>query len=102
ELRRVDFMRAAERGMDADTVIDLVKKNGLPVACVGVEHGWMWAEGDVRRRLLKVFAEQCERAARLGCTTMMSPVDLAAAAVKTPPGPLRHVSDIPAPPRPPP
>jgi 2-keto-myo-inositol isomerase len=94
ELRRVDFIRAAERGMDADAVIDLVKKSGLPVACVGVEHGWMWAEGDVRRRLLRVFAEQCERAARLGCTTMMSPVDVGAGDVKTAAGSVREVGDI--------
>src|SRR5262249_40636568 len=95
ELRRVDFVRAAERGMDADAVMDLVKKSGLPVACVGVEHGWMWAEGDVRRRLLRVFTEQCERASRLGCTTMMSPVDVGAGDVKTAAGSGRRGGDRP-------
>jgi len=94
ELRRIDFVRAAERGMDADAVIELVKTSGLPVACVGVENGWMWAEGDIRRRLLRVFAEQCERATRLGCTTMMSPVDVGAGDVKVAAASVREVGDI--------
>src|SRR5262245_5633061 len=75
ELRRLDFARAAERGESAEQVIDLVKRSGLPVACVGVELGWIWAAGAERARLLQVFAEQCARAQALGCTTVMSPVD---------------------------
>ena len=94
ELRRIDFVRAAERGVDADAVIELVKTSGLPVACVGVENGWMWAEGDVRRRLLRVFAEQCERAARLGCATVMSPVDVGAGDVKIAAASVKEVGDI--------
>jgi sugar phosphate isomerase/epimerase len=75
ELRRVDFTRAAERGQTAAEVIHRVKASGLPVACVGVELGWMWAHGDERARLLEVFTEQCERARELGAPTVMSPVD---------------------------
>jgi 2-keto-myo-inositol isomerase len=75
ELRRLDFMRAAERGQSAAEVIDLVKASGLPVACVGVEFGWMWATGAERARLLAVFDEQCARARLLGASTVMSPVD---------------------------
>lgn len=75
ELRRADFTRAAARGQDAAAVLALVTASGLPVACVGVEPGWMWAERDERRRLLQVFDEQCARAAALGCATVMSPVD---------------------------
>jgi 2-keto-myo-inositol isomerase len=75
ELRRLDFTRAAERGQSAEQVIDLVKASGLPVACVGVELGWIWATGAERARLLQVFAEQCDRARALGATTVMSPVD---------------------------
>jgi sugar phosphate isomerase/epimerase len=56
-------------------VLALVTASGLGAACVGVELGWMHAEGAERRRLLKVFDEQCERAAALGCRTVMSPVD---------------------------
>jgi len=75
ELRRVDFARAAEGGQSAADVLARVKASGLGVACVGVELGWMHAEGAERRRLLQVFDAQCERAAALGCATVMSPVD---------------------------
>jgi 2-keto-myo-inositol isomerase len=75
ELRRVDFTRAAERGQTATEMIQLLKASGLPVACVGVEFGWMWARADERARLLQVFTEQCERARDLGAATVMSPVD---------------------------
>lgn len=75
ELRRVDFTRAAARGREAAEVLALVTASGLPVACVGVEVGWLWAERDERRRLLQVFDEQCARAAALGCATVMSSAD---------------------------
>src|SRR5712691_8900819 len=75
ELRRLDFVRAGERGETAAQVIDLVKASGLPVACVGVEPGWLWGRGPERARLLIVFAEQCERARALGAAIVMSPVD---------------------------
>ena len=75
ELRRIDFKRAEESGRPADSVLDQVRASGLPVACVGVEFGWMWADGAEKTRLLTVFEEQARRAAALGCTTMMSPVD---------------------------
>ena len=55
ELRRLDFLRAAEAGASAEDVIARVKASGLPVACVGVELGWMWARGDEHKRLLAVF-----------------------------------------------
>ncbi len=75
EVRRPDFMRAAEAGLPADRVIEMVRASGLPVACVGLEAGWMFARGGERARLLQVVAEQCERAARLGGDIVMSPVD---------------------------
>ena len=75
ELRRIDFARAAASGTPASAVIELVKTSGLPVACVGVELGWMHAEGDERGRLLSVFEESCRWAVALGCATVMSPVD---------------------------
>jgi 4-hydroxyphenylpyruvate dioxygenase len=94
ELRRLDFKRAEEAGKPADAVLDLVRASGLPVACVGVEFGWMWADGAERARLLAVFDEQCRRAAALGCATVMSPVDKergdAARAVAS----VREVGDI--------
>src|SRR5512134_455694 len=67
ELRRVDFARAKEAGQSAAQVLDLVKASGLPVACVGVELGWMFAEGPERKRLVQVFTESCQYAAQLQC-----------------------------------
>ena len=75
ELRRIDFARAAEKGQSAAEVLNQVQKSGLPVACVGVELGWMFSEGAERQRLLQAFAESCRWAAQLGCATVMSPVD---------------------------
>ncbi|HYB42249.1 MAG TPA: sugar phosphate isomerase/epimerase family protein [Candidatus Methylomirabilis sp.] len=94
ELRRLDFARAAEAGQTAEQVIDLVKASGLPVACVGVELGWMWAHGPERARLLEVFAEQCDRARRLGAGTVMSPVDRGRGDVGEAAASLREVGDI--------
>ena len=75
ELRRIDFARASWAGQSAAQVLDLVRASGLTVACVGVEAGWMFAEGTERRRLLQAFAESCAWAVELGCRTVMSPVD---------------------------
>ena len=75
ELRRIDFARAAEKGQAADDVLRMVKASGLRVACVGVELGWMFAEGDELRRLLQAFTESCRWAAELGCATVMSASD---------------------------
>ncbi|HEY7601399.1 MAG TPA: hypothetical protein VIB60_02730, partial [Methylomirabilota bacterium] len=48
ELRRVDFARAAEAGQSAESVMGLVRANGLPVACVGGQLGWMFSDGAER------------------------------------------------------
>ena len=94
ELRRVDFVRGGERGQTAAELIALVKAEGLPVACVGVEPGWMWARGPERARLHAVFAEQCERARALGATTVMSPVDRGRGDLDEAAASLREVGDI--------
>ena len=94
ELRRIDFARAAEKGQAAADVLALVRGSGLAVACVGVELGWMWAEDDERRRLLRVFDEQCERAALLGCATVMSPVDKGRGDLRRASESVREVGDI--------
>jgi len=75
ELRRLDYNRARDAGRAATWVEDTVRGSGLAVACVGVEFGWMWADGAERARLLTVFDEQCARTKALGCPTVMSPVD---------------------------
>src|SRR5262249_26182484 len=94
ELRRIDFKRAEESGRPADSVLDLVRASGLPVACVGVEFGWMWADGAEKTRLLTVFDEQARRAAAVGCITMMSPVDKGRGDVVRAAAGVREVGDI--------
>ncbi len=94
ELRRLDFQRAAERGHSADDVLDLVTRSGLPVACVGVEMGWMFAEGAERRRILEAFDESCRWAVGPECTTVMSPVDRGRGPVDRAARSLREVGDI--------
>jgi sugar phosphate isomerase/epimerase len=94
ELRRLDFARAAQAGRSADAVLDEVSASGVPVACVGVELGWMWAEGDERNRLLRVFEESCAWAKRLRCTTIMSPADKGRGDVARAASSIREVGDI--------
>jgi len=94
ELRRIDYNRARDAGRDAGWVRDTVRASGLPVACVGVEFGWMWADGAERTRLLAVFDEQCARAAALGCATVMSPVDKGTGDVARAAASVREVGDI--------
>jgi 4-hydroxyphenylpyruvate dioxygenase len=75
ELRHADFMRARDAGGSDAQVITQVREAALPVACLGVERGWMWARGAERTRLLAGFAEDCGRAQALGCMRLMSTVD---------------------------
>jgi sugar phosphate isomerase/epimerase len=94
ELRRIDFARAAERGQSAEAVLDHVRNSGLAVACVGVEMGWMFAEGAERQRLLAAFAESCRWATALGCRTVMSPVDLGRGEDRRAIASIREVGDL--------
>jgi 2-keto-myo-inositol isomerase len=94
ELRRLDFRRAAEARQPPEAVLDLVRASGLPVACVGVELGWMTAEGAERRRLLDAFAESCRWAAALGCRTVMSPVDRGRGDARRAAESVREVGDL--------
>ena len=94
ELRRLDWRRAADAGRAPTWVEDTVRASGLPVACVGAEFGWMWADGAERARLLAVFEEQAARAAALGCRTMMSPVDKGTGDLARAAASVREVGDI--------
>ena len=94
ELRRIDFLRSAEAGESAERVIERVRASGLPVACVGVELGWMWARGEEYRRLLHVFDEQCARAAALGCPTVMSASDRGRGDLREAAAHVREVGDV--------
>jgi 2-keto-myo-inositol isomerase len=94
ELRRLDWERADKAGQPASAVIDQVKASGLGVACVGVELGWIWASGEERARLFRVFDEQCARAASLGCRRMMSSVDRGRGEVRAAATSIREAADI--------
>ena len=94
ELRRLDYNRARDAGRAPTWVEDTVRGGGIPVACVGVEFGWMWADGAERARLLAVFDEQCARARALGCATVMSPVDKGTGDVARAATSVRAVGDI--------
>jgi len=75
ELRRVDFVRHPE-------ALDIVKKSGLPVACVGVEPGWIFsAKGQEQERLFGVFRESCQAAVALDCPVLMSAIGPGTASV---------------------
>lgn len=86
ELRRIDFTRCFEKGMTNAQVLDLVRKSGLEVACLGTEYGLIFSDGAERKRLLKVLDETCANAKALGCDLVMTspgqnpPTSLAAAA----------------------
>jgi sugar phosphate isomerase/epimerase len=68
ELRRIDFVRHPN-------ALDLVTKGGLPVACVGVEPGWIFSsKGEEQERLFGVFRESCQAAVALDCPTLMSAI----------------------------
>jgi 2-keto-myo-inositol isomerase len=75
ELRRVDFLRCRERGLSNADVLDLVRRNGLPVSAVGVEYGWIFsAPGEERERLFASFREACENAVALKCGLVMTAI----------------------------
>ena len=94
ELRRVDFDRAFAAGRSAEDVLEQVRAAGLPVAAVGVELGWMFAEGDERRRLLRGVAESCRWASALECGMVMSPVDPQGGDIARAAASLREVGDL--------
>src|SRR6185436_8808031 len=60
ELRRTDFKRCFDEGMSNAQVLDLIKKSGIPVGVLGVEYGWLFAQGAESKRLFGVFRESCE------------------------------------------
>jgi sugar phosphate isomerase/epimerase len=84
ELRRVDFTRCFEAGMNNAQVLKLVRSSGLKVACVGTEYGLIFAKGEEKRLLLKVLDETCANAVALGCDLVM------VAPGQNPPGTLRE------------
>jgi sugar phosphate isomerase/epimerase len=94
ELRHVDFARMVEAGTPIDEVLALVRSSGLPVSAVGVERGWIYAEGEARRRLLASLAEVCRWADELGAPIIMSPMDQEPGDLDRAAASLREVGDL--------
>lgn len=94
ELRHVDFARAVENGRPIDDALQLVKASGLPVTAVGVERGWIYADGDERRRLLASIAEVGRWAAELNAPIVMSPVDAEPGDLARAVASVREVGDL--------
>jgi 4-hydroxyphenylpyruvate dioxygenase len=94
ELRREDFQAALADAGSAGALLDLLRASGMPLVCLGVELGWMFARGEERRRLLDVFREQCERAAAIGCSIVMSPADRGEGDLRKAADSIREVGDI--------
>ena len=72
ELRRLDFTRCFDKGMTNTQVLDLVRRSGLKVACIGTEYGLIFAQGTEKERLLRVLDETCANAVALGCDLIMT------------------------------
>jgi 2-keto-myo-inositol isomerase len=71
ELRRIDFTRCHESGLDNAQVLALVRSSALKVACVGTEYGLVFAQGAERDRLLDVLDLTCRNAVALDCNLVM-------------------------------
>jgi 2-keto-myo-inositol isomerase len=72
ELRRIDFTRCHEAGMDDGAVLDLIRAADIPVCTLGCEYGWLFAKGAESERLFDVLEETCENAVALDCPLIMS------------------------------
>ena len=94
ELRLIDFTRAQEAGTSIEESLALVRKSGLPVAAVGVERGWFYAEGETRQRLLGIIADVARWADELETSIIMSPCDVVPGDLRQAAASLREVGDL--------
>ena len=88
------FTPNTPNGLSPAEIARLIAGTPLPVACCGVEHGWMWADGDERKRLLQSFDERCRFVTSLGARLLMSPVDAGEGDVARAAASVREVGDI--------
>ena len=88
------FAPNTPNGLPPSDIARLVGASRLPVACVGVEHGWMWTDGDERARLLRSFEERCRFVVSLGSRLLMSPVDAGEGDVARAAASVREVGDL--------
>jgi sugar phosphate isomerase/epimerase len=71
ELRRLDFNRCFEAGMENGEVLDLVRAAEIPICTLGCEYGWLFATGKESARLFDVLEATCENAVALDCPLIM-------------------------------
>jgi sugar phosphate isomerase/epimerase len=71
ELRRLDFNRCFEAGMENGEVLDLIRAAEIPICTLGCEYGWLFATGKESARLFDVLEETCENAVALDCPLIM-------------------------------
>jgi 2-keto-myo-inositol isomerase len=71
ELRRLDFKRCFEAGMENGEVLDLIRAADIPVCTLGCEYGWLFAKGRESEQLFDVLEETCENAVALDCPLIM-------------------------------
>jgi sugar phosphate isomerase/epimerase len=88
------FAAGSPHPLPADEIERVVKASGRPVACLGVELGWMWADGDEKKRLLEVFDARCRLTVALGGRLVMSPVDAGTGDPARAAASVREVGDI--------
>lgn len=74
ELRHKNLEDAIAAVGSREQALDLVRTSELPVSAVGVETGWLFAQGEEQARLLASFAESCRVAAALDCDLVMSAI----------------------------
>ena len=95
ELRHVDFTRASDAGMSNDEVLSLIRESGMKVSILGVKYGWIFAQGEERRRLFDEFAATCANAVALGCDLLMSaPGPMAEGTISEAAASLREAGDV--------
>ncbi len=94
ELRRIDFKRCYEAGMQNDQVLDLIRKSGIKVGVLGVEYGWLFATGEESKRIFDVFRQSCQNAVALNCDMLMSAPGPYSGPIKDAIGHLRTAGDI--------
>lgn len=94
EIRRSDFVKCLNAGMNNSQIIDLVKASGIPVGALGTEYGFLFATGDEQQRLFKVLEQTCTNAVALGCKTIMAATGANSGGVREAAANMRTAGDI--------
>jgi len=94
ELRHADFARALDDGALIGDLLAMVRATGLAVPAVGVERGWVYAEGEERQQFLASITEVCRWAVELDSPVIMSPMDADPGDLSKAAASVREVGDI--------